>query len=173
MTAPEGTAPGQAAYEEPPLVYVRWCHVDDPEITDDELTGMWNGESRAEREFWRSLVPRELTAAAAAQPASGEAELVQLRVALMDAHKEARTAWAAVDHLKAQLTALRLATDAELVTAAPAAPGAAPELAALVRDMLQAFPDTADEQEWRDRAGALGICDPDGKPYRAYTEDDL
>lgn len=53
--------------------------------------------------------------------------------------------------------------------------GAAPAdgLAALVRDMLQAFPDTADEQEWRDRAGALGICGPDGKPYRAYTEEGL
>jgi len=43
----------------------------------------------------------------------------------------------------------------------------------LVRDMLQSFPDTADEQEWRDRAGALGVCDPDGQPYRSYTEDDL
>jgi len=43
----------------------------------------------------------------------------------------------------------------------------------LVRDMLEAFPDTADEQEWRDRAGALYVCDPDGQPYRAYTEDDL
>lgn len=46
-------------------------------------------------------------------------------------------------------------------------------LTALVRDMLQAFPDTADEQEWRDRAGGLGVQDPDGNPYRAYTEEDL
>ncbi len=46
-------------------------------------------------------------------------------------------------------------------------------LSDLIRDMLQAFPDTADEQEWRDRAGALGVRDPDGKPYRAYTEEDL
>lgn len=43
----------------------------------------------------------------------------------------------------------------------------------LVRDMLQAFPDTADEQEWRDRAGALDVHDPDGQPYRAYTEEDM
>ena len=43
----------------------------------------------------------------------------------------------------------------------------------LVRDMLQSFPDTADEQEWRDRAGTLDVHDPDGHPYRAYTEDDL
>lgn len=43
----------------------------------------------------------------------------------------------------------------------------------LVRDMLQSFPDTADEQEWRDRAGALNVHDPDGMPYAAYTEADL
>jgi hypothetical protein len=43
----------------------------------------------------------------------------------------------------------------------------------LVRDMLQSLPDTADEQGWRDRAGTLSVCDPDGQPYRAYTEDDL
>jgi hypothetical protein len=46
------------------------------------------------------------------------------------------------------------------------------ELHDLVRDMLQSLPDTADEQEWRDRAGALSVCDPDGQPYRAHTEDD-
>ena len=46
-------------------------------------------------------------------------------------------------------------------------------LSGLVRDVLQSMPDTADEQEWRDRAGALGLCDPDGHPYRAYTEEDL
>jgi hypothetical protein len=43
----------------------------------------------------------------------------------------------------------------------------------LVRDMLQSFPDTADEQEWRDRAGALDVRDPDGQPYAACTEADL
>jgi len=43
----------------------------------------------------------------------------------------------------------------------------------LLRDMFQSLPDTADEQEWRDRAGALSVCDLDGQPYRAYTEDDL
>jgi hypothetical protein len=43
----------------------------------------------------------------------------------------------------------------------------------LVRDMLQSFPDTADEREWRDRAGALDVRDPDGAPYCAYTGDDL
>jgi glycine/D-amino acid oxidase-like deaminating enzyme len=47
------------------------------------------------------------------------------------------------------------------------------ELHALVRDMLQSFPDTADEQEWRGRAGEVGVTDPDGEPYRAYTGDDL
>jgi hypothetical protein len=46
-------------------------------------------------------------------------------------------------------------------------------LRSLVSDMLQSLPDTADEQEWRDRAGALHVCDPGGQPYRAYTEDDL
>ena len=46
-------------------------------------------------------------------------------------------------------------------------------LQALIRDMLQAFPDTADEPQWRDRAGALHVCDPDGKPYRALTEEDI
>jgi hypothetical protein len=43
----------------------------------------------------------------------------------------------------------------------------------LVRDILQSLPDTADEQQWRDRAGALNVCDPDGMPYAAYTEADL
>lgn len=43
----------------------------------------------------------------------------------------------------------------------------------LVRDMFQAFPDTADEPEWRDRAGALDVHDPDGQPYRALTEEDM
>lgn len=43
----------------------------------------------------------------------------------------------------------------------------------LIRDMLQAFPDTADEPEWRDRAGALNVHDPDGQPYRALTEEDM
>jgi len=43
----------------------------------------------------------------------------------------------------------------------------------LVRDILQSLPDTADEPEWRDRAGALYVHDPDGQPYRAYTEADL
>jgi hypothetical protein len=43
----------------------------------------------------------------------------------------------------------------------------------LIRDMLQSFPDTAGEQEWRDRAGALQVRDPDGQLYRAYTEDGL
>lgn len=47
------------------------------------------------------------------------------------------------------------------------------ELHALVRDMLQAYPDTADVEEWRDRAGSLGVTGPDGQPYRAYTEADL
>lgn len=42
----------------------------------------------------------------------------------------------------------------------------------LVRDMFQSFPDTADADEWRDRAGALGVRDPDGQPYRAHTEED-
>jgi len=43
----------------------------------------------------------------------------------------------------------------------------------LIRDMLQSCPDTADEQEWRDRAGALHVHSTDGQPFRAYTEDDL
>jgi hypothetical protein len=43
----------------------------------------------------------------------------------------------------------------------------------LVRDMLQSFPDTVDEPQWRDRAGELHVCDPDGQPYRAITEEDL
>jgi hypothetical protein len=47
------------------------------------------------------------------------------------------------------------------------------EARALVRDILQALPDTAGEQEWRERAGAAGITDPDGEPYRAWTEEDL
>ena len=46
-------------------------------------------------------------------------------------------------------------------------------LRALVRRILQSMPDTADEPEWRDRAGALGVTDPDGEPYRAQTDDDL
>jgi hypothetical protein len=43
----------------------------------------------------------------------------------------------------------------------------------LVRDMLQDMPDTADEPEWRNRAGALHVRDPYGKPYRALTEEDI
>lgn len=43
----------------------------------------------------------------------------------------------------------------------------------LIRDMLETFPDTADEQDWRDRAGHLYVHDHDGQPYHAYTEDDL
>lgn len=43
-------------------------------------------------------------------------------------------------------------------------------LHALVRDILQSLPDTADEAQWRDRAGRLDVCDPDGQPYRAVTE---
>ena len=43
----------------------------------------------------------------------------------------------------------------------------------LIASILQSMPDTADEQEWRDRAGALGVTSPDGEPYRAWTEDDL
>jgi hypothetical protein len=46
-------------------------------------------------------------------------------------------------------------------------------LRALVADILQSMPDTADEQEWRDLAGTLGVTDPDGQPYRAWNEDDL
>lgn len=40
----------------------------------------------------------------------------------------------------------------------------------LVRDILQADGETTDLHEWRDRAGALHVCDPDGQPYRAWTE---
>jgi hypothetical protein len=43
----------------------------------------------------------------------------------------------------------------------------------LIRDIFQSLPDTADEPEWRDRAGALHVCDPDGQPYRALTEEDM
>jgi hypothetical protein len=58
----------------------------------------------------------------------------------------------------------------------PEKPGVAPgeDVAALhdlVRDILQSLPDTADDYEWRDRAGRLHVCDPDGRPYRAWTED--
>lgn len=35
----------------------------------------------------------------------------------------------------------------------------------LIRDILQAYPDTADIVEWRDRAGKLGVLDPDGRLY--------
>jgi hypothetical protein len=56
---------------------------------------------------------------------------------------------------------------------AAAAHGRIGALTALVRDILQSLPDTADEQEWRDLAGAAGVTDPDGTPYRAWTEDDL
>jgi hypothetical protein len=75
----------------------------------------------------------------------------------------------------------RYATDLRAVLAADHAaqqPPAGPEpadtdaLRNLVRDMLQSFPDTADEPEWRDRAGALHVCDPGGQPYRAQTEED-
>jgi septal ring factor EnvC (AmiA/AmiB activator) len=45
-------------------------------------------------------------------------------------------------------------------------------LRSMVAAILQSMPDTADEQEWRDRAGTLGVTDPDGQPYRAWTEDD-
>lgn len=47
------------------------------------------------------------------------------------------------------------------------------DLGDLVRDMLEAFPDTSGEQEWRDRAGRLDVHDTNGQPYRAYTEEDL
>lgn len=50
----------------------------------------------------------------------------RLRAALMAAHKEGRTAWASVDHLKAQLAALRLCVERE--------PAAAPELAAAMAE---------------------------------------
>jgi hypothetical protein len=46
------------------------------------------------------------------------------------------------------------------------------ELHDLLRDIFQALPDTADEPEWRDRAGALSVCDLDGQPYAAATEED-
>lgn len=43
----------------------------------------------------------------------------------------------------------------------------------LIRRILHSMPDTADVSEWLDQAGTLGVCDIDGQPFRAPTEDDL
>lgn len=88
---------------------------------------------------------------------------------------EAREFWAAVD------SAFAAAREPRAVTGTPGRPTTSLEdsllrnidgLNGLVRDILQADGETTGLHEWRDRAGRLHVCDPDGQPYRAWTEDE-
>lgn len=149
------------------------------EVLDNHTRRRWERAANAAIGQSAATLGRELAAAQAARdttetaPELDEAQSVEgLITELGKRHLQINKLTAERDEARADRDsyAERLrATDKSWTELA----GERDALRTLIADMLQSFPDTADEQEWRDRAGALGVTDPDGQPYRAYTGDDL
>ena len=165
--------PGQAAYEA--------FHASIGLPVTPEYCGDWPGMDNFEQAHWETAAAAAIEAGPAAPErlAKGNTKLREERDRYSEALKRivdteppdavdklARNAlgWTRVPRPKKPQPASEVAD--ELLRNIDALHG-------LIRDILQSMPDTADEQEWRDRAGTLHVCDPDGQPYRAYTEDDL
>jgi hypothetical protein len=182
--------PEHPASEEAPEVYRRWLRVDQPENWDGPSDGLidelWREKSGEHKEFWRSLDAARRAVATQSQPAPFSddvhvdwhmtpGEWRQLYTALWEHAGDTPYIGRLIEAGKIPRPFGR----PQAAGQSQPAPGAddqqrhIDQLHNLIRDMLQSFPDTADEPQWRDRAGELHVCDPDGQPYRAITEEDL